>query len=170
MMRFRPRPLDLGELVRESLEANRAYAQMFGVRFEFAPPPAKLAVTADPERLMQVMANLMSNAAKFSPMGERIDVSLAARDGWARVCVRDHGPGMSEEFQKSVFRKFAQEDTSDTGRKGGTGLGLAICKAIVERSGGRIGFDSRPGKGTTFWFDLPSAEPSPGEGTWTANS
>jgi signal transduction histidine kinase len=72
-----------------------------------------------------------------------------------RVTVTDHGPGIPEEFRDRVFQKFSQADASDSRAKGGTGLGLSISKAIVERFGGSIGFDTSPDQGTTFYFDLP---------------
>jgi signal transduction histidine kinase len=107
---------------------------------------------------MQVMNNLLSNAAKFSPPGLEVLV-VVARDGEnpdrAVVSVTDQGPGVPPEFQDRIFQKFAQADASDTRQKSGTGLGLAIAKAIVERHRGRIGYRSAPGAGTTFFFELP---------------
>ncbi|HSD60094.1 MAG TPA: PAS domain-containing protein, partial [Burkholderiales bacterium] len=93
MMRFAPRAVDLAELLRLMLEANRPYALQFGVEFELAPVPAGARVLADPDRIAQVLANLLSNAAKFSPRGAKVEVSGEMRDRWARVSVRDHGPG-----------------------------------------------------------------------------
>lgn len=155
MMRFEPRAVDLAELLRQALEANRTYALQFGVELELAPIAAGARVNADPDRIMQVLANLLSNAAKFSPEGGRVKVAAGLREGWARVSVRDHGPGLAPEFRKRLFQKFAQQDTSDTARRGGTGLGLAISKAMVERSGGRIGYEPAPDGGSVFWFELP---------------
>jgi signal transduction histidine kinase len=77
------------------------------------------------------------------------------------VAVTDHGPGIPESFRGRVFQRFAQADSSTTRPRGGTGLGLSICKAIVERMGGRIGFETSPGRGTTFYFDLPMVEAPP---------
>ena len=72
-----------------------------------------------------------------------------------RVSVADQGPGIPEAFESRIFSKFSQADAGDNRQQGGTGLGLAICKEIVERMGGHIGFDSAPGAGATFWFELP---------------
>lgn len=101
-----------------------------------------------------MLANLLSNAAKFSPPGQNVDISLHPQGERIRVSVRDHGPGVPEMFQARIFSKFSQADATDTRQKGGTGLGLAISKEIIERMGGTIGFDSQPGKGATFWFEL----------------
>ncbi len=116
--------------------------------------PADIFIDADPDRFQQVMGNLLSNAAKFSPEGGKVTISATMRGPVVRISVADEGPGIPEEFQPRVFQKFAQADSSDTRQKGGTGLGLSIAKAIVERLGGRIGFATEIGAGTTFYFDL----------------
>ena len=110
----------------------------------------------DAHRCLQVLANLLSNAAKFSPPDATVDISLQTVDGYARVSIRDYGPGIPEEFKSRIFGKFAQAATNAHG-KSGTGLGLSISKAIVERMGGRIGFDSIINPGTIFFFDVPIA-------------
>ena len=105
-----------------------------------------------------MLDNLLSNAAKFSPRGQEVEVAVTHRDGSVRVAVADHGPGISEEFRARIFQKFTQSDSSDTRQKGGTGLGLSIAKAITERHGGNIDFDTEVGRGTTFYIDLPLHE------------
>jgi hypothetical protein len=104
---------------------------------------------------MQVMANLLSNAAKFSPPGADIKVTLDRHEGGLRIAVQDFGPGIPVEFRRKVFDRFAQADTSDSKKLGGTGLGLSIVKLIVERMLGTIGFTSEVGAGTVFFVDLP---------------
>jgi signal transduction histidine kinase len=84
-----------------------------------------------------------------------VEVSVSSRYDSVRVSVRDHGPGIPEEFRSQIFQKFAQLDSSNSRQRGGTGLGLSITKAIVERHGGEIGFETEMGAGTTFYFDLP---------------
>jgi signal transduction histidine kinase len=154
-MTFNLRSVDLGALIEQSVEANRAYAARFGVVYRFTGERREVHVEADEERLMQVMANLLSNAAKFSPAGGEVEVGMTVNDGYVLVSVTDHGPGIPDDFRERIFERFSQADASDTRLHGGTGLGLSISKAIIERLHGRIGFDTRPGDGTTFWFELP---------------
>jgi signal transduction histidine kinase len=102
-----------------------------------------------------VMTNLLSNAANFSPEGGVVDISTEDAGASVRVAVHDRGGGIPEAFRARIFGRFAQADSTATRQKGGTGLGLAICKRLVELMHGRIGFEDRPGGGTTFWFELP---------------
>ena len=153
-LEFAFRPLDLVALAREAVETNQSFAAEREVALRLASAPAGLRVSGDPGRLLQVMANLLSNAAKFSERGSEVTVGVERHGGTARVVVRDTGPGVPEAFRRRIFQRFAQADGADSRRQGGTGLGLSISKAIVERHGGRIGFDSRPGD-TTFYFTLP---------------
>jgi signal transduction histidine kinase/ligand-binding sensor domain-containing protein/CheY-like chemotaxis protein len=112
----------------------------------------------DAGRIRQVMTNLIGNAVKFSPSGcVLITVECQGQDAQQarmRVSVQDNGPGIPQEKLELLFRKFSQVDASSTRRYGGTGLGLAISKQLVELMGGAIGVESRPGEGSTFWFNL----------------
>ena len=111
---------------------------------------------ADPDRLVQAITNLLSNAIKFSPPGEEVVVAVETKSDAVRISVRDHGPGVPEEFKHRIFEKFAQADGTDARRKGGTGLGLSIVKQIVDRLGGEVGFADAPGGGAIFHVDLPN--------------
>jgi PAS domain S-box-containing protein len=154
-MDFNLQWLDLLPLVEQALEANQAYAGQLGVRLVLLRGIEGIKVKVDQDRLMQVMANLLSNAAKFSPKEGVVELAMHRFEGRVRVEVIDHGGGISEEFQRKIFQKFSQEDSSSTRAKGGTGLGLSISKALIEKMGGEIGFTTRPGAGSTFYFDLP---------------
>lgn len=143
------------EIVEQVLEASRAYADQFGVSVRLDSGSMAGGVWADADRLAQVVTNLLSNAIKFSPRGEDVIVAVGERDDRVRITVRDHGPGIPEEFKPRVFDKFAQADASDTRQKGGTGLGLSIVKQIVSRLGGEVGFESAAGCGTLFFVELP---------------
>jgi signal transduction histidine kinase len=112
-------------------------------------------VHADPDRLMQVVSNLLSNAVKFSSPGAEIVVAAEDHVDNVRISVRDHGPGVPEDFRVRIFGKFAQADNSNTRQKTGTGLGLSIVKQIVQRLGGEVGFADAPGGGAVFFVELP---------------
>jgi PAS domain S-box-containing protein len=154
--RFDVHRVDVSKLVKRSLEDNTGFAQSLSVHFVTPEPLCSADVLVDPDRFLQVMANLLSNASKFSPPGASIEVRARCNQGRVRVSVRDYGKGIPPEFQPRVFQKFSQADSSDSRSSAGTGLGLAISRAIVERLGGHIGFETGPG-GTTFYFELPDA-------------
>ena len=154
-MEFNFQPLELMSLVEQAIEANHAYAEQFEIEFVLKGTLPDAKVNADSDRLMQLFANLLSNAAKFSPPNDMVEISVSRHDKAIRVAITDHGPGIPEKFRSRVFEKFAQADSSDARQKRGTGLGLSIAKAIVEKHGGKICFDTEINVGTTFYFDLP---------------
>ena len=147
--------VSLRDELQQSIEINAGYGSPRGVQLQWQGGDADALVSVDPARLQQVLANLLSNAMKYSPDGGVVGIGLACHDGWARAHVQDQGPGIPAAFHARIFQRFSQADASDTRQRGGTGLGLAISRGLVERMGGRIGFDSAPGKGTTFHVDLP---------------
>jgi PAS domain S-box-containing protein len=150
-----PESVRLSDLVQESLILNKSFADRFRVGLEVRGTVPDVRLHVDRKRLMQVMTNLLSNAAKFSPEGSAVEVCTTCADGMVRVEISDRGPGIPEDFRSRIFTRFAQADSTTTRHKGGTGLGLAICKRLIELMNGRIGFDDRPGGGTTFHFELP---------------
>jgi PAS domain S-box-containing protein len=151
-----PEVMSLDELVRESIVLNKAFGERFKVRFESHGDAPQRKVHADRKRLLQVMTNLLSNAAKFSPEGGAVEITTEdAGAGVVRVAVHDRGSGIPEEFRSRIFGRFTQADSTATRQKGGTGLGLAICKRLIELMEGHIGFENRAGGGTSFWFELP---------------
>ncbi len=156
-MRFEMRGVPLAHVVLQAVEANEGYARRLNARIELAAIPDSWSVEVDPERFIQVMANLLSNAAKYSPSGGTVQVWAERRGDVLRVNVRDQGPGIPEEFRARIFEKFSQADSSTTRQKGGTGLGLHIARRFIEHMHGRIGFESGPGAGSTFWVELPAA-------------
>ena len=150
-----PETVEIDDLVPESVRLNQGFADRFNVRLNLVGESPKVKVRGDRKRLMQIMTNLLSNAAKFSPPNEAVDVSSTLERGRVRIVVGDRGPGIPEAFRSKIFGRFAQADSSDSRIKGGTGLGLAICKRLIELMQGRVGFGDREGGGTEFWFELP---------------
>jgi PAS domain S-box-containing protein len=150
-----PEVLALDEVLREALVLNRAFGERYRVRFDLRGEPPRVQVNADRKRLLQVLTNLLSNAAKFSPEGGAVEVTMEQSGARVRVGVHDRGPGVPENFRARMFSRFAQAESALTRQKGGTGLGLAICKRLVELMNGTIGFADREGGGTTFYFELP---------------
>ncbi|MCF6780435.1 PAS domain-containing sensor histidine kinase [Stutzerimonas stutzeri] len=150
----------LAPLLQEALRTNQGYFKQYGVGCELGELDTAL-VSVDAHRLQQVLANFLSNAAKFSPPGEVVTLSSQRLGEHIRVSVTDCGPGIPQTFREHVFQKFSQADSSDTRQKGGTGLGLAISKELIEQMQGRIGFDAERTRGACFWFELPVHEASP---------
>ncbi|WP_243708020.1 hybrid sensor histidine kinase/response regulator [Luteimonas arsenica] len=151
---------NLRELLDGVIQLMERPAQAKGLRMSLSVDPAvRLAVRGDPVRLRQILGNLVSNAVKFT---ERGSVSLSVRrigetaaQHQLRFEVRDTGIGIPAGSQSRLFQAFSQADASTTRLYGGTGLGLAISKRIVDLMSGRIGVESEPGHGATFWFEIP---------------
>lgn len=151
---FHFQPLDLVAVTKEAIANNSSYDN--DVRLSFVEPPEHVVwVNADRDRILQVVYNLLSNAAKFSKTGGQVDISIHEEDNKIRMSVRDYGVGISKDFIPKLFDKFTQADSSASRRVGGTGLGLSISKTIIERHHGSIEVESEIGKGSTFSIILP---------------
>ncbi|GGA17123.1 PAS domain S-box protein [Neptunicoccus cionae] len=157
-MDFQMERLDMTQLLTDAMESNSSYGEELGISFNVVTPDAPIYTHGDAGRLLQVMANLMSNAAKFSNSGSTVDIKLEAFGERMRVTVSDRGAGIPLSAQPTIFDKFTQADSSDVRKKGGTGLGLSISKMIVEKHGGELSFRSVPDVGTDFWFELELLE------------
>ena len=112
-------------------------------------------ITADRDRVMMVIGNLLDNAIRYSQSASSIEISVRKTGSFLNVSVHDNGAGIPPEQQKFVFKKFFRATNSSALQTRGTGIGLYIAKAIIEESGGKIGFASEEKKGSTFWFTLP---------------
>jgi len=148
--------VDVGSVVREQTElfAGQSPKHLLDVSL----PPTPLPVRGDSNRLAQVVANLLSNAIKYSPSGGVVRVAGKQTDHVIRVSIQDEGVGIPAELQQDIFGKFVRGHATANGIEG-SGLGLAISRSLVEAHGGRIDFESAKGRGSTFWFELPSASP-----------
>lgn len=151
------RQVEVRSLVEQTIESLRGFAEGHRVKIRFEAVAAVDDVWADPDRLAQVVTNLLSNAVKFSLPDGEVVVTVAKDDeiDRVRISVRDHGPGIADDFKPHIFERFAQADATNARRKGGTGLGLSIVKQIVDRLGGEIGFGDAPAGGTIFYVELP---------------
>ena len=165
--------LDLAHLQEDKMEVHLAVCDLVGLVSETlqdhqAAHPARLItldlpeedpllVTADRDRLQQVLSNYLSNALKFSPESEPVQVGITLEAEAARVWVQDHGPGLSVEQQAYIWQQYYQVPTTPVqhGWKPGLGLGLYICQRLIRLQQGEVGVQSRPGAGATFWFSLP---------------
>lgn len=157
-MEFREVELDLSQALREAYEENLRNGMVTAkrLRFRIEGPGGKIMVKTDPDKLRQVVVNLVGNAFKFTPEDGSVTVRWSAKDGRARVEVSDSGIGIKPEDFDKIFEKFGQVDNVMSRQYGGTGLGLPIVREIVRRMGGDISVESSLGKGSTFRFWIPA--------------
>lgn len=164
-------PFALRETIASVHHAYRSLAEAKGLQLELQIDTAVPAhVRGDPLRVRQILTNFVANALKFTERG-RVRIEAGADGGRVRLAVHDSGPGIDETTRQRLFSPFTQADESITRRYGGTGLGLSICRELAALMGGSVGVDSRPGRGSVFWAELPlvplaeaPASAPPGEG------
>jgi signal transduction histidine kinase len=155
---FRFRDVDIGELVRDSVATAQLGQDEVRLLAEVREPLPQ--VHGDPDRLRQVVMNLIENAIKYSPAGGEVEVRVYPEDGRVRIDVRDRGPGIAAEDQKLIFEKFGRVVGAGATRPG-TGLGLFIARSIAEAHGGGLEVQSAPAQGSTFTLELPLGGPPP---------
>jgi signal transduction histidine kinase len=152
---IRCQPTDFNKVLSESVRIMKPLLNRRHQSLECHEPANMPLITIDPTRLTQVMVNLLSNASKFSPMDEKIEINLQIMEKRIlRVSVADHGPGISPLNRKNIFNRFVRLDTRD-GTQYGVGLGLSVVKTIIEEHGGQVGVDEYPVGGSIFWFTIP---------------
>jgi signal transduction histidine kinase len=156
-MALHPMPCDLGQIVRESVEGQRVRSPRHIIHLEV--PDRRIPVSADPDRVAQVVANFLANALKYSSREQPVEVRVEALKTRTRVSVRDYGPGLEKSELKRVWERFYRVSgvPAHSATGSGLGLGLYIGREIIRGHGGRVGVTSRPGHGATFWFTLPLA-------------
>ena len=154
-MVFNLQEINVMSFLEKAVTDNVGYSKEHGVDFRIVQRLDDVRVSVDPDRLMQILSNLMSNAARYSPKDKMVEISLTRHNGMVRISVTNFGPEIPKDFQPMLFDKFTQAVSEEARQKGGTGLGLSISKALVEKMGGLISFVSKEGIGTTFYIDLP---------------
>ena len=152
---FKLSTYNLKNLIEESLKENKSYGDKYNIPIKLVSDVPNTDINVDKGRFLQILANLISNAAKFTKADTSIEISIAIDVAFVTISVTDFGPGISDDFKNKIFKKFSQEDSSDTRKPGGTGLGLSITKKIVEQFGGEINYESSLGKGSRFYFSIP---------------
>ncbi len=152
--RIRRRPTDLASLVAEATAWMKPLLERRNQELITRLPDRLPMLSVDPMRLTQVLVNLLSNASKYGPTDEPIELSAEYMDGAIKVSVADHGSGVPLDQRDDIFHRFIRLDNKDTAQYG-VGLGLSVVKTIVESHGGAVGLDERPGSGSIFWFTIP---------------
>ena len=147
------RPVQMGDLVRQSMDGMQLMAETAGVLL--IHDKTQVEITADADRLVQVLTNLLSNAIKFSTPNSAVSIMLRPGSSGVTLSVIDQGRGIPADKLEAIFGRFQQVDASDSRQKGGSGLGLAICRAIVSQHNGRIWAERNPVRGSTFRVFLP---------------
>jgi signal transduction histidine kinase len=156
-MTLERRPITLVPLIAEVVESFQHQAKAKGVAISTRVEPDAGVVSADPQRMQQVLMNLFANALRHTPAGGRVEVHLTTRDDHASIRVQDTGAGIAPELLPYVFERFRQGDARSAGTRGGLGLGLAIVRKIVELHGGTVEAESAgPGQGASFTITLPA--------------
>jgi signal transduction histidine kinase len=153
---IKPVPTEVGPLVEDAVRTMRAQTEAGGQSLESAIEPGLPRVSVEPDRIRQVLVNLLTNAHEYCPSGASIRATATRVGDEVEIAVSDNGPGIPAEQLEHIFDRFTRGDAGLTQRVGGTGLGLAISKSLVELHGGTIGVESTPGEGATFRVRLPA--------------
>jgi len=155
---FDMRPIEVGEIIEQSVREHRAIADAKGLELTAVVPEAETQVLADAEGLRTILDNLLDNALNHTPSGGKVTVRCERCDGVVRLHVADTGIGIPREHHDRIFERFYRVDKARSRELGGTGLGLSIVKHLAQVFGGRVSLTSSPGKGSTFTVELPLLE------------
>lgn len=156
-MMLKIEPLDLAELVQETIRNLHPCAECKHIRLEFSRSPAPLRIAADRAATLQVLENLLSNAIKYTPPGKLVSIRTEGRSGFGRVEVRDQGPGIQDRDRPKLFMKYVTLSARPTANENSNGLGLSIAKGFMDAMKGRIACESKPGEGALFVVEFPLA-------------
>lgn len=147
--------LDVIEMLEQCIELNASYFDKHHIDVVLKDSSKGILINIDRDRFIQVLTNLLSNAAKFSPANSQVTIALEQQNDSIQIHIHNHGIGIPKEFQEKIFQRFSQADSSSSRSHGGSGLGLYISKQILAKMDGEISFRSEPGEGTTFTICLP---------------
>ncbi|MCL6519729.1 MAG: PAS domain-containing protein [Armatimonadetes bacterium] len=151
------KPVNLPNLIEKVVTVQKSYTNKHTFKIELDDLPE---ITADEDKVDQILTNLTNNAIKYSPKGGQITITGTSKDGMVTISVADQGMGIPKDHLPKVFERFHRVDNRDTREVGGTGIGLYLVKHLVEAHGGKIWVESELGKGSTFTFTLPITPPS----------
>lgn len=154
-MEFKFQEHEIMPLIEETIQYNEEYAKQYNIKFEIKSHIDNALINVDKDKFIQVLTNLVSNAAKFSYPNEVVEITVERKKNLILTSVTNKGHGIPESAYSKIFESFSQVDSSDTRAKGGTGLGLNISKSITEKMGGNINFTSVLDDKTTFYFEFP---------------
>ncbi len=158
-IRLDSRPFRLETIITRCVESLQILAERKNISLAEALPPAVPSVVVDPDKIQQAFANLVINAIRYSPEGSEIRVGVTGHPTEVECWVKDNGIGINQENLTRIFEEFYRVEQSGGSSTKGSGLGLSITRTIVEMHGGRVRVESRPGRGSTFFFSLPVAPP-----------
>jgi signal transduction histidine kinase len=154
-LRLQMEPVNVGKLAAQVVERLQLHAEEKGIQLDTAVSNTLPLIQADPERLTQILTNLIANALRYTPEGTRVQVSVRTVSGGVETAVSDNGPGIPPEDLPKLFDRFWRAEQSRSRATGGSGLGLAVAKQLVQAHGGRIWVKSELNRGTRFTFFLP---------------
>jgi signal transduction histidine kinase len=159
---IQPQPLDLGKAIEETLNSHSKIIEEKGLHIQVRIHPGTPSVFGDPQRVEQILTNLVSNACRYTPVGGQITVIAQGRDGFVETIICDTGIGIQKHELEHIFERFFRSDDPLVREQPGTGLGLSIAKSLIEVHGGEIWVKSQVGRGSEFGFTLPAAGESDG--------
>jgi len=152
---FQKSEFSLVELAKETIDRYRPYAAASNIEIKFETEPSLPKITADPSQLRLIIENLTDNAIRYTKGGGEIKIKIKEKEGRLSFAIADNGVGIPAKDQKNLFQKFFRSANALRHQTEGSGLGLYIAKSIIEKLGGKMGFSSQEGRGSTFWFILP---------------